>query len=107
MRKHWNDRSAVKACGTCDGEGRVHSHRRATINDPYPTDICPDCDGPHLAECPVCGFGQQVKGADCLACETVAMLWPNELAELNPIKFAAAIMHARNAALADQRSALA
>ncbi|MGE8143081.1 hypothetical protein ACQKOE_13985 [Novosphingobium sp. NPDC080210] len=60
-----------------------------------------------MAECPVCGFGQSIKGADCLACETVALLFDDELAAFNPAKFAEAIKAAHAAALSDQRRAAA
>jgi len=70
----WNRYSHVKSCATCHGDGVVHAYRRQTVNDPYPEDRCPDCDGPHEPECEVCGYNLIVDGYDCLVCETVAAL---------------------------------
>lgn len=104
----WNSESVVTCCPTCDGHGRVASFRRASINDPYPDDVCQDCDGtPNEPECVVCGFNQQIAGADCLVCETIAMLHPHELKAFDADKFAEAIKHAHAAAMVDLRRAAA
>jgi len=100
-QRPWNYYSAVPNCETCDGTGKVHSHRRPTIDDPYPVDRCEDCDRPNAHCCPVCGFGQHISGADCLACETVAMMFQHELADFDPAEFADAIKVAVSKALAD------
>lgn len=99
----WNKRSGVTACDTCDGAGRIASFRRPSVNDPYPEQPCPDCVGEHAAECPVCGFGQVVKGYDCLACDTVAAMFPSEMAAFDADKFAAALNVAIAAALREAR----
>jgi hypothetical protein len=67
----WNYYSVVDCCPTCEGAGVVHAHRPATINDPYPENACPDCDGEHEPECEVCGSHTIVPGYDCLVCATV------------------------------------
>ena len=52
--KTWNHESGVFTCGTCDGLQVVASHRRGTVDDPYPEVPCPYCpDAP--VECKVCG----------------------------------------------------
>jgi len=66
--RKWNADSGVTCCQTCNGAGRVHAHRRPSTWDPYPENKCPDCDGEHLPECPVCGCEIIVPGYDCIAC---------------------------------------
>ena len=97
----WNYYSAVPHCETCDGTGEVHSHRRPTIDDPYPVNRCEDCDRPNAHCCPVCGFDQHISGTDCLACETVALIFPADLQAFDPDAFAAAIKVAVSKAQAD------
>lgn len=101
----WNKRSGVTACPTCEGHGRVAAFRLPTVNDPYPEMFCPDCDGEADAECPVCGFTQEVRGYDCLACDTVASLTDSELAAFDAEGFAAALKIAVEKARADARVA--
>lgn len=91
----WNYYSVVSACNTCEGVGRIASHRRPTINDPYPDTTCPDCDGAvRLPECEVCGYGLEVSGYDCLACDTIASLTDKDFAKLNDAELAWTIMRA-------------
>lgn len=91
----WNYNSEVRVCETCNGLGVIaHPTRRPTIDDPYPESPCPDCEGEHGPECEVCGFGQDVLGFDCLACDTIASLRDGDFAALNDAAFAAAIMRA-------------
>lgn len=107
MRKHWNYFSGVTCCETCEGDGMVASLRRPTVDDPYPEQVCPDCDGPHPEECPVCGFNQSISGYDCLACETAAAMFPDSLADFDVDAFAAALKVAVGLALADARKVAA
>ena len=86
----WNERSHVKVCETCNGDGVVAAYRRPTVDDPYPDDPCPDCDGPHEPECEVCGYNLEVEGYDCLVCETVAGLWKPKLKAFDVDAFAKA-----------------
>jgi hypothetical protein len=88
-------------CGTCDGHGEVASDRAAHASDPFPTEQCPDCDGPHGPKCEVCGYNLQVAGFDCLVCDTVSHLHRHELTELDPDAFVNAMRHALSAALGD------
>lgn len=97
----WNYYSAVPHCETCDGTGEVHSHRRPTIDDPYPVNRCEDCDRPNAHCCPVCGFDQHISGTDCLACETVALMFPADLRAFDPDAFSEAIKVAVSKAQAD------
>lgn len=55
-------------------------------------------------DCPVCGFGQELPGYDCLACETVASMYRADLARFDPEDFAKAVARAANAALAQAES---
>ena len=107
MTHPWNHRSGVYCCTTCEGTGLVPAHRKATVNDPYPESPCPDCDGPHNAECSVCGFDQYIRGYDCYACETIAGLFPNDLAAFDVDAFAAALKVALATAKADARRVVA
>lgn len=100
-QRPWNYYSAVPHCETCDGTGEVQSHRRPTLDDPYPVNRCEDCDGPDKDICPVCGYGHHISGADCLACETVAIMCTHELADFSADEFAAAIKVAARKAQAD------
>jgi len=97
----WNWASHVTVCDTCEGQGRIHATRRATINDPYPEDDCPDCDGEHEPACEVCGYNLPVKGYDCLACDTVASLYESQLKAFDVGPFAEALAVARDLALAE------
>ena len=90
----WNHYSVVTCCDTCEGAGVIAHYRQPTTNDPYPERPCHDCDGEHVAECPVCGFGLEVSGYDCLACETIASLTDKDFAKLNDSELAGAIMRA-------------
>lgn len=90
----WNYRSVVTTCPTCEGTGTVASHRRPTVDDPYPETPCDNCDGEHEPECEVCGFGLEVSGYDCLACDTIASLTDKDFAKLNDSELAGAIMRA-------------
>jgi hypothetical protein len=82
----WNRKSAVTCIANCDaGAG----HR--------------NCN--HFLECPVCGFDQYVPGFDCLACDTIAHLYPADLVNLDVAKLAAAMGAARDAALAERLAA--
>lgn len=99
----WNYHSNVTVCSECDGAGRVHATRRATIDDPYPESPCQSCEGPHDPECSVCGFNQQVHGYDCLACDTVASLYESELRAFNADDFAAALKQAVGKAISAAR----
>ena len=88
----WNSKSWVRpVCDTCEGQGMVHSYRRATVDDPYPESPCPDCDGPSEPECEVCGYDLEVDGFDCLACETAASLGPKALTAFDADAFVAAL----------------
>lgn len=104
----WNYHSHVTTCPTCEGEGRVHSHRRPSTWDPYPENDCPDCDGPHEPECAVCGYNLPIAGYnlpiagyDCLVCDTVASLHPVALKAFDADVFAAALKVAVGKALTD------
>ena len=89
--RKWNYQSGVYVCDLCEGQGVVHSFRQATINDPYPETPC-DCGlGEHEPECPVCGFGQQISGYDCVACDTIDSLTDADFANLDADAFAAAV----------------
>lgn len=90
----WNWDSEVRVCGTCDGMGVVPSHRRPSVDDPYPEDPCPDCDGEHLPECQVCGFEHEVKGYDCFVCDMVAALSDGEFSAIRDDDLIAAIARA-------------
>lgn len=100
----WYRASGVYACRTCDGDGVVGSLRRATINDPYPEDDCPDCTGPHEPECPTCGYQVQVPGYDCFVCETLHAL--PEPAEVDADAFCNAFTRAVIAAKNEKRRAV-
>jgi len=106
MRKAWNHLSEVTACTQCEGHGAIASHHQPSTWDPYPSEPCDACDGePHDPECEVCGFDQVVPGYNCLVCDTIASMFPADLAKLDVAKFAAAMAVARDAALADVREA--
>lgn len=90
----WNWSSVVTACPECEGAGVVASHRQPTVNDPYPEKPCDNCDGEHAPECEVCGYGLEVSGYDCLACDTIASLTDKDFAKLDDSELAAAIMRA-------------
>lgn len=104
-----NHNSHVTACTDCGGTGEVSSHRQPTTGDPYPSNPCECGLGDHDPECAVCGFGQIIPGYDCLVCETVISLFPADLTKFDPIAFAAALILAKDAAMADfaQAEALA
>lgn len=70
----WNHESGVHTCETCEGTGKVHAARRATVDDPYPEADCRDCAGEADPECPVCGSSVIVTGYDCIVCQMVADL---------------------------------
>lgn len=74
----WCRQSGVGHCETCDDTGIVASHRRPTIDDPYPEAPCDDCDGDDTS-CKVCGNPVYVSGFDCLACDTVLNLSGDQL----------------------------
>jgi hypothetical protein len=74
----WSLRSGVSHCSTCDDTGMVASHRRPTIDDPYPEIECDDCSAEDTA-CKVCGNPVYVSGFDCLACDTVINLSGDQL----------------------------
>lgn len=95
----WNYHSHVKVCPDCNGVGEVASHHRPSINDPYPSQPCENCDGPHEPECSVCGFNQQVAGYDCLACDTAASLHTHELRAFDAAAFTDALTVAIGKAL--------
>lgn len=72
LTRPWDYHSGVHSCATCDGTGVVEAARRPTVDDPYPENPCPDCDGEyHEAECDVCASTIEVKGYDCLICALV------------------------------------
>lgn len=101
MAYPWNYTSQVAVCGACEGTGKVASHRRPTIDDPYPETDC-DCGlGEHEPECQVCGYNMPVQGYDCLACDTVAGLYESELKAFDAAAFAAAVAVAVEKAKAD------
>lgn len=100
----WDYHSGVHCCATCNGLGTVPAHRRATVDDPYPENNCPDCDGDyHEAECDVCGSMLEVTGYDCLICATVAEIPASALTEQDAL--AAALKAAMQARLAAQLTA--
>jgi DnaJ-class molecular chaperone len=103
----WNYHSNVTACPDCEGSGYVHSHRRATIDDPYPENRCECGLGEHNPECAVCGFNQVVAGYDCLACDTVAALTDSDFADFAPGAFAEAVKVAVIARMNSERRAAA
>lgn len=70
IARPWDYNSGVHSCGTCNGLGTVEAFRRATVDDPYPENPCPDCDG-YEAACDVCGSTIEAKGYDCLICAMV------------------------------------
>ena len=70
-KQSWDYHSGVYSCATCNGLGAIASHRRPTVDDPYPESPCPDCDGEHEAACDVCGSTIEAKGYDCLICALV------------------------------------
>jgi len=96
----WNAFGVVKCCSMCDGEGVIASHRRPTIDDPFPQDDCECGLGKHEAECEVCGFNQVTAGADCLVCDMVANLHDHEVRALNVDAFTKALTVAVAAARA-------
>lgn len=101
--KHrWNHASAVTSCALCEGTGKVHAHRRATVDDPYPEQDCECGQGEHEPCCAVCGFTLEVDGYDCLVCETVDSLGPKALRRLDADEFAAAVRVAQEKALRAQ-----
>ena len=106
-KRKWNWASHVTTCSTCEGHGTIHALRRATINDPYPEDACPDCEGEHEPACEACGYNMPVDGYDCFACDMVASIYENQLASLDIDTLAAAMKVARNLALADYEASLA
>lgn len=104
INRPWNFHSEVKHCGTCDGIGRVASHRQPTTWDPYPEVACPDCDGEyHEAACDVCGSTIEAKGYDCLICALVNDLPADALGRGDEV--ATAIKSAMGARLAAEQVA--
>lgn len=97
----WNYKSGIHHCETCDGTGYVASHRRPTIDDPYPEQVCEACDRPDAGCCAVCGFDQHIPGTDCLACETVALLFPAQLFSFDVDAFSDCLKEAVSKARAD------
>lgn len=95
---NWNRFSHVTTCPDCLGAGVVHAYRRATINDPYPESPCECGLGEHEPECAVCGYNLEVKGYDCLACDTVASLNGSALARFDAEAFTKALTVAMAAA---------
>ena len=101
----WNYYSGVAVCGLCEGAGVTHSHRRPSVDDPYPTNDCECGLGEHEPCCPVCGYNLPVDGYDCLACDTANALYPSELAKFDPDTFAKSLAVAVNLAKAAYRLA--
>lgn len=90
----WNYYSEVRCCETCNGIGLIPSSCRPTVDDPYPEQPCPDCEGAAVPECEVCGFTQQINGFDCLACETAYNMSDREAAAFDVKAFAEALAQA-------------
>ena len=105
--KPWNHESGVTCCDECNGAGVVPAARRATVSDPYPEIPC-ECErGPHEPECPVCGFGIEVGGFDCLVCDLVLELPDSALTEKQAQAIGAAVLQAMQARLAALQRAAA
>lgn len=90
----WNRYSHVTTCPDCEGAGYVPSHVRASVDNPYPEKPCECGMGPHEPECEVCGCHIEVAGYDCVACELVANLAPNQLTDAVIADITAAIVNA-------------
>lgn len=107
INRPWNFHSEVKHCGTCDGIGRVASHRQPTTWDPYPETTCDDCGGREGPEpCEVCGSELHVPGYDCFVCQMVDELPRHALADGEALATAIkAAMGARLLSLSDRRAA--
>jgi len=92
--------SGVTHCTTCEGIGRVASHARPTVWNPYPETTCDDCGGREgPAPCEVCGFAEYVAGYDCFACDTAAEL-PRHVDVAHFAESISAAMAARNERIA-------
>lgn len=82
----WNFRSEVQHCGTCNSTGRVASHARPSVWDPYPETKCSDCGGREgAAPCSVCGSEVYVPGHDCFVCQAVDELPSVALADIEKL----------------------
>lgn len=95
----WCRQSGVSHCETCDDTGVVASHRRPTMDDPYPEEPCDNCDGDDTS-CKVCGNTVYVSGFDCLACDTVLNLSSDQLDTDTALELGKAITAAITAAAA-------
>lgn len=90
-RPEWYRNSGVIECDWCDGKGSYWNGRGHGGNDPDSCDIeCAACDGVGHFPCATCGFDVPTGGYDCLVCDTIWSLSPDEAARINPDELAAA-----------------
>lgn len=101
----WNFRSEVQLCDTREGTGRVASHARPSVWDPYPETKCSDCGGREGAgPCSVCGSELHVRGYDCFICQAVDELPREALADSDALVQAIkTAIEARLLSLTDRR----
>ena len=100
----WNWNSHVKVCPDCEGTGAIHSHRRATINDPFPETECECGLGEHEPECEVCGFNTLVEGYDCFVCATIGELTTKALPKVSPENLVEAMSQALKLAQDEEKA---
>lgn len=93
----WCRQSGVGHCETCDDTGMVASHRRPTIDDPYPEAPCDDCSAEDTA-CKVSGNTVHIGGFDCLVCDMVLELPASQLDEDTALELGKALVAAVKAA---------
>lgn len=100
----WNAKSQVRECPECDGNGWRDEWRGVygTVFCEGGAEVrCDECNGLGQIDCPVCGFGQIVGGVDCMVCDTIALLTPEELAEFDRAMFTRAFNYALGLAKGD------
>lgn len=87
IARAWDWASGVSECETCGGSGQVDKTPlgRAYRDPPGYWDApCPDCEEQGVSACEVCGFDVQIKGFDCIVCETVALIPRERLRSFDP-----------------------
>ena len=97
ITRPWNYHSAVTACEECNGHGVVRAYRTPTVNDPYPENPCPNCEGEHEPACTVCGSTIEATGYDCIVCQMVADLPTSAMNDASAKVISEAIANAINA----------
>lgn len=91
----WFSRSGIAHCTTCDGLGRVRSQARPSVWNPYPETRCDDCGGHEgPCQCEVCGSTVEVRGYDCIVCQMVLELAPDQLDDATAAELANAVVRA-------------